>query len=180
MYHLLGIDVDAPTDESFLTYYSTEYLIWANDAAKEKLGVDFAGEGPMISPCFLMNQLFDLCGWQGPSYMKFSRTIQAMTPVMTTNNRFLEKGELVSRLALSDEAWQGVRTMRIVQFYLMRDSGGALPVAEASIRLDLPVCLAEIVIAVIPTLIFRKFHRLQGILMVALYCAYLTVSVIGG
>ncbi len=59
-------------------------------------------------------------------------------------------------------------------------SGGALPVAEASIRLDLPVCLAEIVIAVIPTLIFRKFHRLQGILMVALYCAYLTVSVIGG
>ena len=130
VYHLLGIDVDAPTDESFLTYYSTEYLIWANDAAKEKLGVNFAGEGPMISPCFLMNQLFDLCGWQGPSYMKFSRTIQAMTPVMTTNNRFLENGELVSRLALSDEAWQGVRTMRIVQFYLMRDSGGALPAAQ--------------------------------------------------
>ena len=62
--------------------------------------------------------------------MKFSRTIQAMTPVMTTNSRFLENGELVSRLALSDEAWQGVRTMRIVQFYLMRDSGGALPAAQ--------------------------------------------------
>lgn len=57
--------------------------------------------------------------------------------------------------------------------------GGGLPVAEASIRLDMPVCLAEICIAVIPTLIFKKFHRVQGVVMVALYVSYLVISVLG-
>ena len=57
--------------------------------------------------------------------------------------------------------------------------GGSLPVAEASIRLDIPVCLAEICIAVIPTLIFKKFHRVQGVVMVALYVSYLVISVLG-
>lgn len=56
--------------------------------------------------------------------------------------------------------------------------GGSLPVAEASIRLDMPVCLAEICIAVVPTLICKKFHRIQGVVMVALYVAYLVVSVL--
>jgi len=57
--------------------------------------------------------------------------------------------------------------------------GGSLPVADASIRLDMPVCLAEICIAIVPTLIFKKFHRIQGVAMVALYVAYLVVSVLG-
>lgn len=58
-------------------------------------------------------------------------------------------------------------------------SGGTLHVAPASVRLDMPVCLMEAVIAIVPTLIFKRFHRLQGILMVALYIAYLVWSMLG-
>lgn len=57
-------------------------------------------------------------------------------------------------------------------------SGGTLNVTSASVRLDMPVCLAEAVIAIVPTLIFKRFHRIQGVLMVALYFAYLVYSML--
>lgn len=56
-------------------------------------------------------------------------------------------------------------------------SGGSLPVARASIALDMPICLAEACIAVIPTLVFKRFHRLQGVAMVGLYLGYLVFSI---
>lgn len=52
-------------------------------------------------------------------------------------------------------------------------SGQALPIAQQSISLDMPVCLAEICIGVIPTLIFGKFRRWQAVVMIGLYIAYL-------
>ncbi len=58
-------------------------------------------------------------------------------------------------------------------------SGGSLPVAAASVRLDMPVCLLEGAIAVVPTLVFKRFHRLQGILMLCVYIAYLVFSISG-
>ena len=57
-------------------------------------------------------------------------------------------------------------------------SGGTLHVAPASVRLDMPVCLAEAAIAIVPTLIFKRFHRIQGVIMVALYIAYLIYSML--
>ena len=62
-YHDLGVNLDTSTEEGFYNYYGTRYLIWANDAAKETLNNDFTGEGPDVSPCFLMNVLFEQCGW---------------------------------------------------------------------------------------------------------------------
>ena len=57
-------------------------------------------------------------------------------------------------------------------------SGGSLPIADLNcVRIDMPVCLLEAAIALIPTLIRKKFSRLQGVLMVALYAAYLVFSV---
>lgn len=57
-------------------------------------------------------------------------------------------------------------------------SGGSLPIADQNcVRLDMPVCLAEVAVALIPTLIRRKFSRWQGLLMVTLYLAYLIYSV---
>ena len=62
IYEALGVSLDTSTTEGFLNYYSTWYAIWANPAAKEALGQDFVGEGPDLSPCFLMNEVFQLCG----------------------------------------------------------------------------------------------------------------------
>ena len=58
-------------------------------------------------------------------------------------------------------------------------SGGTLQVQDLNcIRLDMPVCLAEVAIAVVPTIIFKRFHRWQGVLMFSLYIAYLVYSIV--
>ena len=59
-------------------------------------------------------------------------------------------------------------------------SGGALTITPGSLTqtvyLDMPICALETAIAVVPTLIFKKFHKLQGILMLCVYVAYLIVT----
>lgn len=57
-------------------------------------------------------------------------------------------------------------------------SGGSLPIADQNcVRIDMPVCLILCAIALIPTLIVKKFSRWQGVLMVCLYVAYIVYSV---
>ena len=56
-------------------------------------------------------------------------------------------------------------------------SGGSLPVGAGSAALDLPFCLGETVLAVAPTLILKRFTRIQGIAMIALYGVYLFLTV---
>lgn len=56
-------------------------------------------------------------------------------------------------------------------------SGGSLPVGKQSVFLDIPVCLAVICIAIIPTLIRQKLSRWQGALMITIYIGYVAVLV---
>ena len=75
-YKELGVSFDLSTSEGFLNYYSTEYVFVANDAAKQLLGNDFEGEGPVTSPCFLMNVLFDEIGIEGTRYMQYADEVR--------------------------------------------------------------------------------------------------------
>ena len=129
VYTALGIDLDSGTEAAFHNYYDTEYLIWANDAAKARLGADFTGEGPAVSPCYLMNLLFEACGWEGPSFLKLSEEVRALLPVVSTRDRYLQNGVLVPGGELTAEARQALTKLQYAQYYLMRDSGGALPAA---------------------------------------------------
>lgn len=54
-------------------------------------------------------------------------------------------------------------------------SGGTLHVSPATVRIDMPVCLAVTMIALIPALISQRFRRWQGVVLIALYAAYLLV-----
>jgi cation:H+ antiporter len=56
-------------------------------------------------------------------------------------------------------------------------SGQALPVSAASIRYDLPACLLVTVLALVPTLWKERATKAQGILLLAVYIAYLIVTV---
>lgn len=60
-------------------------------------------------------------------------------------------------------------------------SGGALTISKTAlaqtIYLDMPVCALVTAIAVVPTLIFKKFHKMQGVLMLCVYVAYLIATV---
>ena len=88
-YETFGMDLDLGTEEGFFNYYATEYLIWMNDAAKEVLGTEPAGEtGPTISPCYLMNVLFDTLGWgKGPAFLQIMDEELDALPVVSTKGR---------------------------------------------------------------------------------------------
>lgn len=82
VYDELGINIDVSTKEGFLNYYSTEYVIIANDAAKAIIGDDFSGEGEMTSPCFLMNVLFEKLGYEANAFMQYTDTVMKKIPVI--------------------------------------------------------------------------------------------------
>lgn len=56
-------------------------------------------------------------------------------------------------------------------------TNGSLPVGKQSAYLDIVVCLVVIVIAIVPTIIFKKLSRWQGALMICIYIAYVAVLV---
>ena len=99
VYHALGVNLDQDTPEGFYNYWSTRYLIWANGAAEAALGRDIAGEGPDISPCFLMNVLFERLGWTGDAYMQAADQCRAEVPVVHSHGaRLTAAGELTTQL----------------------------------------------------------------------------------
>jgi len=91
-YAAAGVSFDLSTTEGFYNYYATPYLIWANPAAKEVLGHDFVGRGEDISPCFLMAELFDACGWEGSGFMQTQRRIRDITPLLHVRNLYWQNG----------------------------------------------------------------------------------------
>lgn len=105
-YEAFGIDMDVTSEQGFIDYYSTEYVIWANDAAKKQLGIDLAGkEGPMISPCYLMNVLFDALGWDcGSSYLQAMDDFMAQFPVVSSKGRVSVDGTLQETVPASQSS----------------------------------------------------------------------------
>ena len=97
-YDELGMDVESGTGESFCLRYTTRYLIWANDAAKAVIGHDVRGEGPAVSPCYLMNLVFEQLDWEGPGFMQAMEDFRAVFPVATTNGRTVVDGVLCGEI----------------------------------------------------------------------------------
>ena len=124
-YEALGIDITSDADAAFYNYYATDYLFWANDAARAALDSDFTGIGPEISPCFLMNVLFRQCGWDGPGYTSLTDPLLDAVPMLHTSGRFLVNGSLTD--SLPADLQELVTQMEQVQYYLTQDSGGIHP-----------------------------------------------------
>ena len=121
VYNALGIDLSGGNKESFYNYWATRYLIWANDAAKEVIGHDVAGVGPDISPCFLMNVLFDRLGWKGDAYMQAVDECWREVPVIHSYGRYITAdGELKSSWELTQEQAALVRRFRNLEYYRLR------------------------------------------------------------
>lgn len=116
-YTELGIDLDTSGTAGLYNKYSTDYVIWANDAAKAVTGNDFRGQGPDLSPNFLMNQLFALCGWKGNAYMQATEEIRQQMPVITTIGRFWWDGEYYREADLPEEARALLQRFRYIQYY---------------------------------------------------------------
>ncbi len=66
----------------------------------------------------------------------------------------------------------------ICSFVSMGKGQGALAVAVSSVHVDMIVCLAAIAVAVIPTIITKKFQRWQGAVTLTGYLAYVIATVL--
>lgn len=115
-YMELGADLDTSTEEGFLNYYGTRYLIWANDAAKKTIGHDFVGEGDTVSSCFLMNEVFESLGWEGSAWMQAGNEIRKTLPVITSLGRFVENGCLTD--VLSVQGQEKLKAFQWMEYYL--------------------------------------------------------------
>lgn len=110
-----GADFSLTSLDSFYQYYSTPYLIWANSAARDKLGGQWTGDGGDFSPCFLMDKVFDLCRWEGPGFMQLSREMRAVTPLLHVRDLYLQDGRLTD--TLSPENGELLRQFLWAQYY---------------------------------------------------------------
>ena len=115
VYKELGINFDFDSQEGFMNYYCAPYIIFANDAAKQALGNDFTGEGEAISPCFLMNEFFELSGWAGNEFMKLASEVRAVTPLVHKYGLYIIDGELTSDIP--EEAYGLMDKYKKLQYY---------------------------------------------------------------
>lgn len=115
VYAAMGLDLDLGSEEGFRNYFSTRYIIWANDAAKQALGRDFSGEGPEIGASFLMNELFSLCGWEGNAFLQAGTELMQQVPLIHSYGRFMENGRITFKL--SPEAENAVNRFRKLQYF---------------------------------------------------------------
>ena len=114
-YESCGVSFALNWEDGFIRYYGTPYMIWANDAAKELLGSSFTGEGPTVSPGYLMNLLFDRLGWPGSAYLQYVGSTMERLPLASTNGAYLFDGGFFNSLPPEGEAL--LQEFRSVQYY---------------------------------------------------------------
>ena len=120
VYHELGIDIDMDSEEGFFNYYSTPYIIWANESAKQMLDNGFTGDGGSFSPGFLMVELFDLCSWEGEGYMQALRELRMNIDIIQAPTvLFRENGALAPDL--SPEGVEAFRRLRMIELYRLKN-----------------------------------------------------------
>lgn len=116
-YEDLGISLDQSTKEGFMNYYSTEYVIVANDAAKKLLKDDVKGKGPAISPCFLMNVVFDKLGYTGTGYMQYTDEIMKELPIVNNTGAVDKDGNFYTLDTMPEDIKQTYDELHSVAYY---------------------------------------------------------------
>ena len=120
-YDDLGIGINIQSEDTLLNYYCTEYLIWGNDKAKSVFGNVFNGQGPMISAHYLMNTVFDILDWEGPSFLKLSNELEEILPIASYRDIYSEDGVLKTYSELSEESKSKLIKFRKVERFLKKD-----------------------------------------------------------
>lgn len=114
-YNMLGIDLDQSKFNGFNNYFNTPYCMWANDSAKKELKTDFIGNGPQISPMYVLPTIFEHIGIKGDPYMQMLEHLQKQVPVFGLNDRYIYDDKLVSKLPTKVQ--KEVNDFKIVQYY---------------------------------------------------------------
>ena len=73
-----------------------------------------------MSPNFLMNVVFDACGWEGPAYMQAAGEVMDQVPVINTpTGLYVEDGALTG--VLSPKGQSLVEKYDMLQYYWRKE-----------------------------------------------------------
>ena len=114
-----GLSFNVDSETGFYNFYSTPYVIWANDSAKAALGREFTGQGENFSPAFLMSELFEQAGWEGDEFMKASGEFRGDIDIVHVNGIIREDGVL--KYHISEDALAKIERMNAIQYYRYHD-----------------------------------------------------------
>ena len=115
-YHLSGLNMIGTDIETMRNTYTVRYLLWVNDAARELLGDDLVGEGPVTSPGFLMDIVFEQLGWRGSPFMQLEREVRQHIQAITINGFYITEEGAVFHL--TEKESEMLRKLEYTQFYL--------------------------------------------------------------
>ena len=113
------INFDLATDAGFYNHYTTPYVIWANDAAKQVLGNDFVGDGPTIGTNFLMNLFFEQAGYTGNAYTQYTTQLMHEMQDIHSTGIVVQDGQVCREL--TPEQQTVVDEFYDVQYYWRRN-----------------------------------------------------------
>lgn len=119
-YEHFGMNLDLSSETGYFNYYSTDYVIWMNDAAKTLLGYKGTGRqtGLTISPCYMMNILFNTLGWgKGPAYLQAMADMMTEFPVYSTKGRVSVDGTLAAYADIPADHRANYRLMQTLCYY---------------------------------------------------------------
>ena len=94
-------------------------------------------------------------------------------PELVTTLAAVKKGE--AALSIGNIIGANIIDLTLILPLCSVVSGKPLPILGQNIMLDMPFCLGLSLIAVVPTLITSRFHKLQGAAMLAVYAVYLVL-----
>lgn len=174
----------------YITYNVIEARKAAASASDEKEAVDksrrsviinivkFVGgaAGIAIGARLLVDKGSDLARLIGISEAIIGVTLVAIgtsLPELVTTITAISRKE--SSLSIGNIIGANVIDLTLILPLCSVVSGEALPMLRQTIVLDLPVCLGYCLLAVVPALINKRFHRLTGIIMLASYAVYTVV-----
>ena len=99
----LAIPYDTTSENGIINYYSTEYIIWANNRTKELYPGVFAEKGPTISTCYLLPYVFQKMEWNSCGYSNYLIERMKTLNVITSKNIFFEHGSFTEKLSPEGE-----------------------------------------------------------------------------
>ena len=118
VYDELGISFDG--NAGLYARHVTPYIIWGNDAARDVLGDVFQGEGPEMSPMFLMPLLFEKMGWGGDEFIKAASELWKSVNVIHSSGVVREGGEITAEP--SAEAKEAIEKFLYMEYYRRADA----------------------------------------------------------
>ena len=108
------INIDITTEEGFRNFYTTPYIIWGNDSAKERLDTDLEGNGPDLTSNFLMGEFFEIAGYKGPKFMQYSNEVKKDINVLH-HEAYEEKNKFTR--VLSNDTSKKLKEYSNVEYY---------------------------------------------------------------